>query len=144
MSCCSPFTIYRQLLPYCLLVVWITQEPGRIKDVIGNRGLLHCQAKGLGEITYRWFKSDTKAGKPEPIHHSKNECYVIERLAQKHWGYYFCQAENHFENARSRTVHVSAHLPTAGTISRRTKGPCDSEVLHHTFTSAAVTVLILQ
>ena len=81
--------------------------------MIGSPGMLHCKAEGLGKISYRWFKSDTKDGKPKPVFHGENEWYVINSLAQKHWGYYICHAENQYESAISRRVHISAHLPTS-------------------------------
>ena len=103
--------------------MWITEHPTDVKQVIGSRAILHCKAVGVeDDIKYRWLKSDTKDGKPtkcvscEPF-----EWYVIDHLAQKHWGYYFCQAENSFESAVSRKVHVSALLPNEATLSRRTK-----------------------
>ena len=92
--------------------MWITEEPKSIKGVIGSPGMLHCKAKGLGKISYRWFKSDTKDGKSKPIYQDENGWYVINSLAQKHWGYYVCHAENQYESAISRRVHISAHLPT--------------------------------
>jgi hypothetical protein len=83
--------------------------------------MLHCKAEGLGPITYSWFRSDTKEGRLKPVYRSTNEWYVIYRLAQKHWGYYVCHAENQYEYTASRRVHISAHLSTAATLARRTK-----------------------
>ena len=111
-------------------LVWITEEPKSIKGVIGSPGMLHCKAEGLGPITYRWFMSDTKDGKLKLIYHSENEWYIIDSLAQKHWGYYVCHAENQYEYAASRRVHISAHLPTASTLTRRTRRMCTYIVLN--------------
>jgi hypothetical protein len=80
--------------------------------------MLHCKAEGLGPITYSWFRSDTKEGRLKPVYQSTNEWYVINKLAQKHWGYYVCHAENRYEYAASRRVHISAHLPIASLVPR--------------------------
>ena len=83
--------------------------------------MLHCKAKGLGTIKYRWFRSDTKEGRLKPVYQSKNEWFLIDCLTQKHCGYYVCHAENEYEYAASRRVHISAHLPTAAILIRETK-----------------------
>lgn len=105
----------------CFASVRITEQPRSVKGVIGSPAMLHCKAEGLGPITYSWFRSDTKEGRPKPVYQSENEWYVIKCLAQKHWGYYVCHAENQYEYAASRRVHISAHLPTAAALTRRTK-----------------------
>ena len=102
-------------------LVWITEQPRCVKGVIGSPAILHCKAESLGPITYSWFRSDTKEGRLKPVYQSVSEWYVINHLAQKHWGYYVCHAENQYEYAASRRVHISAHLPTAATLTRRTK-----------------------
>ena len=101
-------------------VVWIVAEPSSVKDFIGNRAVLHCRAEGLGHIVYRWFKSDTKGGKTKVVI-SGPAWHIIERLGQRHWGYYFCQAENEFENASSRTVRIRALLPSEATLAKQAK-----------------------
>ena len=102
-------------------LVRITGQPKSAKGVIGSSAMLHCKAEGLGPITYSWFRSDTKEGRLKPVYQSANEWYVINRLAQKHWGYYVCHAENQYEFAASRRVHISVHLPTTATLTRRTR-----------------------
>ena len=81
--------------------------------------MFHCKAEGLEPITYSWFKSETEDGRPKLISQGPNEWCVINSLAQKHWGYYVCHAENHFEHVVSRKVHLSAHLPNAARRTRR-------------------------
>jgi hypothetical protein len=104
--------------------VQITGQPRSVKGVIDSPAMLHCKAEGLGPITCTWFKSDTKEGRLKPVYQSTNEWYVINHLAQKHWGYYVCHAGNQYEYAASRRVHISAHPPTAATLVRRTECAC--------------------
>ena len=101
--------------------MWITEQPQSVKEIIGNAAMFHCKAEGLGPITYSWFISDTKDGRPKLISQGTSEWYVINSLTQKHWGYYVCHAENRFEHVVSRKVHLSAHLPNAATLTRRTR-----------------------
>ena len=104
----------------CLFViVWITEQPKDVKEAIGNPAVLHCKADGHGEITYIWFKADTPCGKGKPVPHGGKEYYFIHRLGQSHWGYYFCHAGNNYENAVSRTVHISACPPMSAVLTRR-------------------------
>ena len=111
-------------------VVWITEQPSRIKNVIGSQGILHCHAKGLEPISYTWFKSDTKEGRAKPVFQSANGYYAIKSLAQKHWGYYICHAENQYEHATSRRVRVTAHPPNAAILTRRTGTIMLQDVYH--------------
>ena len=119
----SYFYVIRHFFFYFLLV-WITEQPKGIKGVIGSPGMLHCKANGLGPITYTWFRSDTKDGRPKPVCQTTNEWYGIHSLAQKHWGYYVCHAANQYEQAISRRVRVTAHPPNAATLARRTNRVC--------------------
>ena len=91
-----------------------------VKGFIGNPAILHCRAEGLGNIVYRWFKSDEKGGKPKVLCHGHG-WYPIDRLGQTHWGYYFCQAENEFENASSHVVRIQALLNNEHTMAKHTK-----------------------
>lgn len=99
--------------------MWITEQPKSVKRAIGDYGILHCQAEGQGDLTYMWFKSDTKNGEEKPV--ANGEFYLMRHLSQRDWGYYCCRAGNRYENAVSRKVRVSAHLPTAATLTRRPK-----------------------
>ena len=101
--------------------VWITQQPLSIDCYIGDRASLFCRAEGCPEgcqedqkIRYMWLRSDTRGGKKQELVLTCDTGVLpFERLVQKHWGYYVCQAQNSYQHVQSKEVYVKVSAPPA-------------------------------
>ena len=95
--------------------MWFTKQPQSIDRAwIGEKAQLSSSADGLGTIEYTWLKSSTKEGNFVPLTKKFDRTGVLyfNRLQQRDWGYYQCQAQNDKEFVTSETVYVRPTIPS--------------------------------
>ena len=105
---CLPFPLFSP--------VWITRQPESIDCYIGDRASLICSAEGCQpdqKITYMWLRSVTRGDRKKHSLTCNSGVLPFDRLSQKDWGYYVCQAQNNYQHVQSEEVFVKVSAPPA-------------------------------
>ncbi|XP_013004621.1 Fc receptor-like protein 2 isoform X2 [Cavia porcellus] len=93
-----------------------TYPPGN-QAVVGKQLTLVCSvAEGTGNITFSWYREDTKenlGAKSQPSQRAELQIPVVQ---ESHAGGYYCTANNSYGPIQSKTVNITVRIPASSPL----------------------------
>lgn len=88
-----------------------TRPPGG-QAVEGEKLIFVCSvAKGTGDITFSWYRKDTKERLGEKHERSQRAELQIPVIQESHAGGYYCTADNSYGPIQSPAVNITVRIP---------------------------------
>ncbi|KAM6154326.1 Fc receptor-like protein 2 [Erethizon dorsatum] len=93
-----------------------TRPPGG-QAVEGERLILVCSvAEGTGDITFSWYREDTKEKLEAKSQRSQRAELQIPVVQESHAGGYYCTADNSYGPIRSKAVNITVRIPASSPL----------------------------